>query len=181
MLSKTAVVLGGAECVWDDHKKLIEFHTPELTVCINDIGVVWPHKFDIWVSHHADKLTEWAYKRSKTNLPPATELWTGPVKARNSLMEIQQHRQRGGSSGLLATCVALDKAQKVVLCGVPMLPTMRHWHNDKGGVPWTECTHYLKHWEELMPNLLSKRVRSMSGWTRDRLGLPTKEWLDDPA
>jgi len=178
MLAKTAVVLGGAECVWEDHKALIELFTPELTVCINDIGVVWPHRFDIWVSHHADKLTQWVYERKGKNLPPADKLWTGPVKARNSLPEIQQHRQRGGSSGLLATCVTLDVAERVVLCGVPMLATMRHWHDNARGIPWTECTHYLKHWEELYPTLLKDRVRSMSGWTAERLGKPTKEWFD---
>jgi hypothetical protein len=84
----------------------------------------------------------------------------------------------GGSSGMLATFVALKEgASRVILCGIPMSPDMQHYHDVKKGRPWLEAKKYHRHWVGAEQEM-ADRVRSMSGWTATLLGQPTKEWLE---
>lgn len=87
----------------------------------------------------------------------------------------------GGSGGLWATKLALLMGyRKVILCGVPINGEPRFY--DYGGAEQhfdtTSCRHP---WIEAirLDQLPTKRVRSMSGWTKDRLGEPSIEWLKD--
>lgn len=72
----------------------------------------------------------------------------------------------GGSSSLMGTKVALKYLgyDRVVLAGVPLTGAYKD--------------HFLKHWQEAVP-FLAGRVRSMSGHTRDLLGYPDEEWLNE--
>lgn len=174
-----ALVVGGATCVWDDHQAALLLFTPDIIVVTNDIGTVYPHEIDAWASYHVDLLINWSQKRLSNGLPPAKELWTtSHIQPHPRWEHVKRHNQKGGSSGLLSTQVALTKADKVVLAGVPMNPTMAHWR-DKGGrgKVWKEAEKYHKTWLKHIQSDFGDRVRSMSGWTADKLGHPTEEWL----
>lgn len=176
---KPAFVLGGAECVWDDLESARAISSPDIVCCINDIGVDYIGDIDYWVSYHADKLVIWVNKRKKLGLTPARELWTGNVRTRFLPANIKKFKNTGGSSGLLATRLLLDEsdATHIILCGVPLNPDMPHYHNAKNRQPWKDGRTYQKHWIEQKASL-SKRVKSMSGWTAELLGTPTRKWLE---
>ena len=85
-------------------------------------------------------------------------------------------RPWGGSSGLLATRVAVAdlNSPKVVLCGVPQDDRA---HFDRPG-KWRHADSFVESWEAIVPRIRD-RVRSMSGWTREVFGAPTREWLEE--
>jgi len=79
-----------------------------------------------------------------------------------------------GSSGLYAVKLALEAgADKVVLAGVPMSAEAAHFFSPE---PWQEVGGFIDAWSIVHPRL-QHTVRSMSGWTRERLGAPTPDWL----
>lgn len=75
-----------------------------------------------------------------------------------------------GSSALLGVQAALGLGyDRVVLCGCPLTGK-----NDKNG----DYENFRKGWTPRLGELAG-RVRSMSGWTAEVLGRPTKEWIHD--
>lgn len=84
-----------------------------------------------------------------------------------------------GSSGLFAAQVALSEmgARGVVLCGVPLDSDRAHFFNRD---PWTDAEVFRRGFEAARP-VIRETVRSMSGWTRDLLGAPDAQWLNDRA
>jgi len=74
-----------------------------------------------------------------------------------------------GSSALLGVKNALKQGYtKIILCGCPMTGK-----NDKNHPYET----FRKGWEK-EKELVKENVRSLSGWTREFLNEPTKEWLN---
>lgn len=175
-----AFVLGGAECVWADIASARSLCSPDIVVAVNDIGVDYPDRIDHWVSYHADFLSRWARARTAKGLPDVQHYWTGkggPTRA--APKDIRTVNAIGGSSGMLAAFAALKvNATKVILCGVPIDAKMAHYHKHKRGAAWTEALKYQKHWKAAAKDEFRDRVRSMSGWTAELLGSPTKEWLE---
>ena len=175
---KTALVIGGASCVWDDlncaSRLGCEF---DLIIVVNDIGIDWNNRIDAWCSYHSDLLQVWTEKRERLKLPRAGELWCGPVKPRHIKIPMQCLRTKGGSSGMLGAFIALEKkADKIVLCGIPLDPNMNHFNNKQHGKPWKDGKHYQKHWRENLPALQDK-VKSFRGFTGKLLGAPTPDWI----
>jgi len=178
MARRIAFVLGGALCVWDDLAAARALCEPHVIVAVNDIGTVFADQIDYWVSYHLDQLAKWSDIRKMKGLPPARELWSGLASSRNGPKFLKRHPNRGGSSGMLATCIALDNAEAthVILCGVPIDPEMRHFSDKYKGKPWKDGKNYQRHWEEKHA-YFRNRVKSMSGWTAQLLGEPTLDWL----
>jgi hypothetical protein len=76
----------------------------------------------------------------------------------------------GGSSALLGVMAAIKLGYtKIVLCGCPM-------QGANPGHPGADYSMFQSKWEEKKDELLLT-VRSMSGFTRVLLGMPTEEWL----
>lgn len=72
-----------------------------------------------------------------------------------------------GSSSLLGVLAAVKFGyQRIILAGCPL-----------DVIPYIT---FQRGWEAHLDRYVGK-VRSLSGWTRNFLGYPTKEWLDDPA
>jgi hypothetical protein len=175
-LAKLAVVLGGASCVWADLEELRGMANPDIVVAVNDVGTVYPHELHHWASYHAGYFTRWVEQRQKNGLPGTPVLWTGKRLPRGLRSDIKIFDLFGGSSGLLGAHIAMQCADRVVLAGVPMDPTMQHYHGRDRGKPWKDAKSYHRHWQVLAPRL-RPHLRSMSGWTRDLLGSPTPTWL----
>lgn len=177
--SRTALVVGGAHCVWDDVKAVRALHDFELFVLVNDIGTVWPYRIDHWVTFHAVLLEKWTDLRRANGFSDAGKLWTGATTSKiPPHLSVTKHWMKvGGSSGMLGTLVGLDHAHKVVVAGIPLDPALPHFNNKHGNRPWKDATKYRTAWIDHLP-ILRERVRSCSGWTAEQLGKPTREWLE---
>jgi hypothetical protein len=160
---------------------------PGPIVACNDIGVWWPGRLDHWCSLHGHNLVKWLKHRTANELQPAGSVWStnGPG-----------HRRRnnwgGGSSGMLASAIALDHGRLGVLCGIPMEP-MVHFQESaqhKPNRPWTQCNGHWRAWNH--PNakhIFMGRLKCGSlvqdakskQWHPGRMsalvGEPTAEWI----
>lgn len=175
----TALVLGGAACVWSDVEAALNLGEFDGVIGCNDIGIVWPGAMDAWVSLHSMNFPAWSARRGREGRPPHRHIIghaeagpTAPVDLRTEYRFPGQ--DRSGSSGLFALKVALVDLgfDKAVLCGVPM-DARPHFFDGKA---WDACADHRKGWEQARPAILD-RARSMSGWTAKLLGTPDTIWL----
>jgi hypothetical protein len=128
------------------------------------------------VTYHPERLPKELAERRRLGLPDPGQIWAHQVPRKPGIdLPIKVKTTKGGSSGLLGTEVALEFADKVVLCGIPLDPTQVHYRRPKKG-GWPPATMYRLAWQQVHSKL-KHRVRSMSGWTREFLGAPTEEWL----
>lgn len=170
-LVRLAAVLGGAAGGFDQLASL----PPCPVFGVNDAAAEYPGQLAAFVTLHPEKLSMWLDKRRTAGLPELNEVIAH--EAHPLVTRVMDYRWPGmnasGSSGLFATKAALEKAERVALCGVPMTAAGTHYtestfRNDVGG--------FLGAWEIALP-YLRERVRSFSGWTGELLGKPTPEWL----
>ena len=171
-----AAVLGGASGVWADLVALKAIRPPDLIIACNDAGASYPGKLDGWATLHAEKLSGWMERRSDQDYRAFS------IKGHwdhDSRVEIVRERW-AGSSGLYAAQVAMEVlgASGVVLCGVPLDAGKGHFFEP--GKPWPEAELYRAGFRAALP-VIRDTVRSMSGWTRELLGAPSPEWLNDWA
>jgi hypothetical protein len=185
-----AIILGGAECVWEDLAALERMTGTwdGLVIAVNDVGIHWTRRLDHWVSLHPEKLVKrdsahvkkwpWVRQRDYLGHPNGYQTWTRNTKKAN--VDHSVPAWSGGSSGLLAVNVAraLD-CDRVVLVGTPMdkRPHFRESIVHVKGRKWSPATAHWKKWLAHEADMQGW-VRSMSGRTRDLLGEPTPEWLE---
>ncbi len=174
---KTALVLGGAICLDADVKAALDLFTPSIIIAVKDIGMTYP-RVDHWVTFHIERAPRELALRRKAGLPDPQAFWTHKRAHIPSLLDIQCERieVKGGSSGFMGVQVGLILVDRIVLAGIPMDPDMTHFYKRKGGKPWKEGRVFHQHWKKAYPTL-KDRVRSMSGWTKELLGEPTRDWL----
>lgn len=172
----TALVLGGAACVWEDMEAALDMFQPNVIVAVNDVGTRWPGGLNYWVTLHPDKMPAWRAERERRGFRPA--MCHVGHQAAEGIDKVLDYRWPGmnasGSSGLFAVKVAMDRgADRVVLAGVPMKPEQAHFF---AGATWSDCQSFIDGWHDALPYIKDK-VRSMSGWTKQILGEPLPEWL----
>ena len=178
------MVLGGAACVWDDLEKAKEFGPFDATIAINDMLAHYQGEIDFAVSLHPEKYHLWMSERDAKGYarPKVFVAHTGNTQeGRNSAFPVDvvmDYRWPGmggsGSSGLFAVKVAIDHGfDRIVLCGVPMDGKQSHFFDS---VPWSEVYSFTEAWTIARP-YIADVTRSMSGKTKDWLGLPSREWL----
>lgn len=180
-----ALVLGGAATLWRDVAGALDLGRFDAVVACNDAAAIWPGRLDAIVTLHAEKLAYWLEKRERAGLDlPAHVI--GHSDARHSVLRITDRvtdfvdyrfdgQRDSGSSGLFALKYALADLghDRAVLCGVPMHEIGAHFFDL---TPWSGAVAHRRGWKQAHPVIVD-RARSMSGWTADMLGLPTKEWL----
>lgn len=172
-----AVVVGGAECVWDDVERARALCAeagvePEFFV-IND-AIAYFSDPCVAVSLHPDKMVPWFSTRASKGFPAPFEVWCHSNRRAAHKLVTNVLKDRGGSSGLLAVYVALHKGyNRVILCGVPMETAANHFVRK---VKWVACVAFWRAWE-LHANEIKPYVRSFSGQTAALLGQPTVEFL----
>lgn len=195
------VVLGGAECVWDDWaalKAMLGTARP-VVIAVNRAGIVWPGTLDHWVTMHPEELLlqdphhpegiPWVAQRAANGYPAGFETWSRREAELQEGGEVS-HLMRAepdhilpkwglvGGSGLYAAGpVATELDLRVGLCGVPM-DERPHFH-DAGqweGGAWEEADLHWQGWLDVAHRL--GHVRSGSGRTRELLGEWTEEWVD---
>ncbi len=181
-----ALVLGGARLVRREARKAQKLFTPDLVVAVNDVGTTWDGPLDLWVTLHPVKMAGWVAERKANGLPGGFATVTFPVDEHPSgthadrdgfdLVEPYLWPDQGhsGSSGLYAVKVALTRVDKAVLAGIPIDKGVGHIG---GAVSWPSADAYKRGWNEALQHI-RERVRSMSGWTAELLGEPTRDWVE---
>lgn len=173
-----ALVLAAADCLFEDLEEIAKLVPVEhcLIVAVNDAGVVYPGKIDHWVTMHPEELEWRKIRRQENGYPDGFETWTRPYPFGMKDREDKCDHLIGGfngSSGLVGVGVGLEVADVAIGCGLPM----DNRPHIATGKRWEACVGYRDRWIELRP-LLSKRFRSVSGWTMEQFGPPTAEWLE---
>jgi hypothetical protein len=174
---EVAVVIGGAEC-WqrdlEDARELLVGHKIKYFY-INDHIKTFPDP-GIACTLHPDKLNgtvSWLINRRRAGLPEPDEIWAHHKHA--AVNHDTASRDWSGSSGLFAVQVALRKGhKKVIACGIPMTIEGSHFQRH---INWQSAIGFRNGWMTCRHEI-APYVRSMSGWTREILGFPDKEWID---
>lgn len=170
-----AAVLGGAAGGMAELENLRTFAHVNAVYAVNDAAAEYPGELEAFVTLHPEKLNHWLTIRrhidgQRTKEVIAHEMGFGVTRVSDYHWP---NMTSSGSSGLFAVKVALEKFDKVVLCGVPMDAKRAHFFSPD---PWFEVDSFWSAWETSM-QFIEKRVRSMSGRTRDLLGFPTSDFL----
>lgn len=173
-----ALILGGADSIWDDASAALDLFQPDIVLAVNDIGTAWAGSLDHWCTLHPERMVAWRALRDRRGLPAAgvhvahSDSYDGIDRATPYLWP---GMTASGSSGLFAVKVALEAgADRVVLAGVPMSREGAHFFD---ALPWTDRDSFMSGWREAMPFIAGK-VKSMSGWTRNTFGALTLDWLN---
>ncbi len=178
---RRGIVLGSAPCLWEDTIAAPLSNNGEWEhIAVNGAGVFCGSPLHVWASIHGPKLVDWIEKRRALGRCDMDfKAYGNFADNQESGDVIRWNRPNGdGSSGLFAVLIALELGfDKLILCGMPMDGEERI--TSDGGVEpgLTPYHHYRKGWI-LRQGILSKHVRSMSGWTRETFGEPTAEWLN---
>lgn len=176
-----ALCLGGAHGAQGDWSQAMTLGRYDYVVACNDIGAIWPGQLDAWVTLHPEKMAGWRLSRQRNGFPEARRHLAHDDYLADGI-ELVEFRFPGqaasGSSGLFAAKVALCdlKADRAVLAGIP-LDRGPHFFDQ---IDWPNASEFIPTWKSLQPSILS-RLRSMSGWTANFLGVPTTEWMEGPA
>lgn len=178
MKSVVALCLGGAATLHKDIEGALALGEFDLVVACNDAGAVWPGRLDAWVTLHPEKMREWSEQRAANGYEPAVAYFCQigrHVPDGFQAVEYRFPRQAdSGSSGMFAAKVALTDlgATRAVFCGIPM---DRQPHFFSGGA-WEAAVGHRNVWHQVRREYRD-RIRSMSGWTAEFLGRPTREWV----
>ena len=161
---KPIVLIGRADCWEEDFhniKKLIqEFDTMAIGVDCS-----YKEQVDYLATYHPKDLLFCKKDFSCTKIISHRKIEDVNIDI------VECHVAPTGSSALLGVLAAINKLNytKIVLCGCPLIGQAKN-----GFKPYDDFQKgWIKKEAEIKPY-----VRSMSGWTKEFLGEPTKEWLD---
>lgn len=181
---KAALVVGCGTGVWEEveaAKRLVKF---DAVYCVKLAGVHWKGGRFTWATLHPEFMDDYEKQRADLGYHWDYEI-VAPLPG-----EVGMHGKKGNiarrvtyrypgmnasaSSGGYAAKVALDDGfEKVILAGVPMRQEDNHFTRGK---PWLQRDGFINGFNLSLPHFKG-RVKSLSGWTREQLGEPTKEWL----
>lgn len=170
---KRALILGAAACLWDDLKAL--GHWDGDVIVVNRAGIHYPGRIDHWVTLHPEMLGGWIEARAVAFGPGEFETWC--QKEGDEVDHVVTDIEPRGSSGLFAVRIALLLGyERVVLAGMP-IDDRPHFYDADGKRSGPPFRYYMPDWLRARRREFNGRVRSISGWTGEILGMPDKEWL----
>lgn len=168
-LENILVLLGSASCVLDDYENFTrQFGNVDLLAVGVDAVCLVSEPIKYFATYHPYDITL-AIDARKKMIGKVDFKIVSHVQYENLVDYVIPfgRNEKSGSSALLGAKVGLLlNYNKIVLCGCPLLGK-----NEKG----QSYTMFQQGWrqkKEIIPF-----VRSMSGWTKEYLGEPTKEWL----
>lgn len=179
-----ALVIGSAACVYEDLAgvySLLDGVRPAYILSVNDFACqwagyeAWDSSLDAFVTFHAEKLAGWRNKRIELGLPEPGVWITAPRRPLPDF-PVETVPNWGGSSAFLAVSAAINHfgADKIIVAGVPLCYKTSHFDKPK---PFTAAGTYRRGWLT-QKKLLDGRLKSMSGWTAEQYGMPSREWIN---
>jgi hypothetical protein len=137
----------------------------------NDMIEHFPGDIDHALTLHPEKLSIWLPRRKANGFNDPPKVW-----AHRNYEGTVTHwtRDWSGSTGLLCVKVARENGfVHIITCGVHMLAESNHFVRKQ---EWSHAHGFRRGWlahaRQLEPYL-----RSMGGWTEERFGRPTEDWL----
>lgn len=180
-----ALVVGSAQCLAADFAEFEGEFGPwnGPVIACNDQIALWEGPITHGVTQHPERMNRWRERRTENGFPGVYLAWTiahegAPgAKIDRVLYSPWQDGRTNGSSAIIAVQVALKCYGKAVLVGCPMEPQPRV--EGGTGQEWTErdAESFRNVWVQHMDQMAGK-VKSMSGWTEQAFGRPTREWLE---
>ena len=176
------LVFGTARCLWEDRRAAIELieNKTHHVMTINDAAIhVMGHPIDHIVSLHKEFLGP--FKKIKMAARNLGESTTHCDKEGAGVQCVWKFFNVGGTSALFAAKIGIAMGyKKIILCGCPMDNSGHYWE-DPSTVGILGCEAIGMVWKDAARDYLRNYVKSMSGRTKECLGEPTKEWLDDKS
>lgn len=178
-MTRSCLVIGSALTWEQDVEAALDIGEYDGVVAVKRIGVLWRGRLDAWVTLHPDRLVKEMPERLLKGYPAPARVFSqtsaSPMKHVTDQIDYKFPGQRtSGSSGLFAVRVAFMLGfDRIVLCGIPL--TKEFGKVDYGPL-WHGEKLFRDAFQKAIP-LFDGRVRSMSGWTKDLVGMPTAEWL----
>jgi len=185
---KLALVVGSAACIWADAKAARELCNFDAVCCIKRAGIEWPEAFQFWATLHPEMMDDFEARRKANGLPGGYEIVAplanevgmhgkkGNVKHRISYRWPGMNSSAG--SGLYGAKAMIDLGYYVVLAGIPMNNEPHFLKHELWGTgDWNGLDSFLNGFEKSLP-FLKDKCRSMSGRTKELLGLPDPTWLN---
>jgi hypothetical protein len=177
------LIVGDAHCVLDDLERFIEMVPARFdTMCINYSVKIVPWKIQHFIagdSHMPDM------QAVAATLPPDVirHCWNPNSTGFNVRWHRISHTGWNGTTANLGLKIGVALGYlKIVLAGCPM-DGGGNWYRDC--LPETDRKRGKDHrahlwkWTEIAARPISRLCRSMSGNTRDLLGEPTTQWLEE--
>lgn len=166
------IILGIAPCLEEDLSKVANHDQYDFMGIGLDCSDRVLFNVQHFATYHTTEFPELKNRRQRaggnidyithSHQQPADRLW--PLVAPSPL---------SGSSSFLGTQAAVGMGYtKIILCGCPM-QGMNHDPNKR-----ERYDNFQKGWLKFAKEMFKGRVRSMSGFTADLLGYPTREWLE---
>lgn len=171
----------------DDIREFLRWQIPHDVYCIGRSYLEYPGPIDHWGDVDCEASYSWA-----------ENLEAEPKNGRVLRHTLSDKKQRGfdvswdivgdipwdtsdimwhGSTALFAVLTCLEMGyEKIIMAGTP-LDSKGHWYYppENLGPRWTGETYQA--WFEFAETERAKQVRSMSGYTKTLLGMPSKEWI----
>lgn len=168
------IIIGAAPCVVDDVYAVIKMMESEkgyesFDFCAIGIDAVnkcrWPIQY--FATYHPSEID--TAKERRASLGGNTNYRViSHVQYQDKVDMIVPFEAPSGSSSLLGVLAGLEMGYgKIVVCGCPLTGS-----NDKG----YDYSNFRTGWTEKV-NAIKDKTRSMSGWTKELLGSPDKNWL----
>jgi hypothetical protein len=166
-----ALLLGDADCVFQDANAAMDMFDFDIIAAVNNIGLDWKGHVHHWFTLHPNKCVDWvgmeeAVRRRtvihKRNRPVtwAHKHWRGIDRVTSDW---------SGGSGLFAIKGLLEiGCDAIVLAGIPMTSEGKHYYSTAS---WVQGPKYHRAWLKRQADI-APYVRSMSGWTKGLLGAP---------
>jgi hypothetical protein len=177
-VSGVAIILGSGGSAVSEFDAALSLCPQAKVICVNDALRFCGVRADAFATLHPEKGERFLKGLDIEGLP----LYASEVNANSRYPWIIIREQWAGTSGLFGVQIALNELrfERVILAGVPMdhaAGTIYKLHPRYRG-KWANGyeDRYRRGWEKALPRL-SGKVKSLSGWTRDLLGEPSKDWL----
>jgi hypothetical protein len=136
------------------------------------IGLDCPYKGNVkyFATYHIADIPLYQIKRGREGLNTDYKIIAHKSDKKNHVDAVFEYQSPSGSSALLGVFASLEFGyDKIVLCGCPLEGANAKKH------PYSV---FRKGWQVHKNEVIGK-VKSMSGWTAEFLGKPTREWLNE--
>lgn len=168
-----ALVLGCAECVWNDAISVLKQCSPDAIFAVKDMMAKWPARVDYGCTLHPDRTDGYLAERSRKGYSNGFDVYAHQHFGSKTKHKVT--KDWAGSTGLFAVKLAIEQGfSGIILAGVPM--QQEHGHVARKQ-PWTQSHMFMNGWKHRKDEI-RPFVKSMSGWTRAVFGEPTRDWIN---